>query len=471
MTSRPAARDAAPLTRALVPARPAAPIRIVHLGLGAFHRAHQAWYTQHAVDAADWGIAAFTGRSPDAARMLASQDGLYTLIERGPDGDRAEIIGSISAAYDGADTARLTALLAAPTTAAVTLTVTEPGYRLRRDGLIDGADPEVIRDIAALRGTDPMPVTALGRLLAGLAARRRADAGPVAVVPCDNIPANGPLIRRAVHELALRVDAGLAAWVAEQVSFVSTSVDRITPRTTAADLASAAELTGFADAAPVVAEPFSDWVLCGDFPAGRPAWETAGVRFVADIEPFEQRKLWLLNGSHSLLAYLGTLRGHLTVADAIADPECLAAVREFWAEAAATLPEGLDIDAYCAALLDRFGNARIAHRLAQIGMEGATKLGPRIAPIAHAQLAAGRDARGCAAVLAAWIVLAQRGTLPTDARAADISHAVRAVDPVRALVAVVDPPLATGETFVRSVRTQVSALQNADRYPPALARH
>ncbi|WP_306232695.1 mannitol dehydrogenase family protein [Agrococcus beijingensis] len=430
----------------------AAPVRIVHLGLGAFHRAHQAWYTANADDAADWGIAAFTGRSPAVADELRPQDGLFTLIVRDGDADRAEIVPSIVEAVSGDDVGRLTALLAAPETAIVTITITEPGYRLRADGSPDESDPLVAADVEALRdGGDP--ATTLGRLVAGLDARRAAGVGPLAVVPCDNMPDNGALVANGTAALAAL--AGLdetAAWIRDEVSFVSTSVDRITPRSTPADAATAERLTGFADASPVVTEPFRDWVLEGEFPAGRPAWETAGARFVDEIEPFERRKLWLLNGAHTLLAYTGLSGGHETVAAAVADPELRAAVDGLWDEAAAHLPEGLDLDAYRAALLDRFDNARIEHRLAQIGMEGVAKLRVRIAPVLLAERAAGRSGAASLRALTAWLALALDGSAPADAAAAQIDVARSAADPVAALLDLVDPRLAQDAEILASAR-------------------
>jgi fructuronate reductase len=383
------------------------PARIVHLGLGAFHRAHQAWYTDRASDREHWGIAAFTGRTPAAARQLAAQDGLYTLIERAADGDSASIVGSIVQAVDGANLERLVALLSSSSTALVTITVTEAGYRL---------DPE----------DDPeRPRTTLGRLLLGLQARRRADAGPIAIVPCDNVPGNGAFIAAALREIAVGRDAGLASWIDRNVSFVSTSVDRITPRTTPEDVRVAAELTGWHDAVPVVTEPFSDWLLCGEFPAGRPAWESAGARFVDEIEPFERRKLWLLNGGHSLLAYTGLLLGLDTVAEAIGHPRCLRLVHAYWDEAARQLPAaGLGLDAYRAALLARFANPRIGYPLRQIATDGVAKLRVRVVPVVLAELAAGRDASASLHALAAWLTLTLDGAGFEDAESAAIDAAL-----------------------------------------------
>jgi len=436
----------------------AAPPRIVHLGLGAFHRAHQAWYTAHAADAAEWTIAAFTGRGPRVADELSRQGGLYTLIERGPERDRAEIIPAIVEAHPAADTVRLERLLAAPRTALVTLTITEPAYRLRRDGSPDLDDPAVAADLVALRRRQP-PATPLGRLLSGLRARIAADASPIAIVPCDNIPDNGAFVRTGLLGLAEAVDPALADGIRDQVSFVSTSVDRITPRTTDADRAAAAALTGFHDTSPVVAEPFSDWVLCGHFPNGRPRWETAGARFVDDIEPWERRKLLMLNGAHSLLAGIGTLRGHTTVAEAMADPDCRIWVHAFWDEATRQLPGGLDLDAYRGALADRFANGRIAHHLAQISGESATKLAIRVVPVLRAERAAGREGAASLRALATWIRLVCSGAGAPDAKRIAIEQARQAADPVRALLRILDPALATEEiaAAVAAVRLEPAA--------------
>ena len=389
---------------------PPAPIRILHLGLGSFHRAHQAWYTAHAPDHAAWGIAAFTGRRPDVARSLSDQNGLYTLVERGPDGDRDEIVDSIVEAVDGANISRLLELFRSSALAIVTLTVTEAGYRMREDGSPDLDDPVLSAELdrmAAGIGTDlPLlelrPTTVLGRLLLGLEARRRSGGGPLAVVPCDNVPKNGPLLAHGTAIAAGMISPSLAPWIVEHVRFVSTSVDRITPRTTAADIEALNARAARRDESPVFTEPFTDWVLSGEFPAGRPTWEAAGARFVRDIEPWELRKLRLLNGAHTLLSFAGPPRGHETVAEAFADPELRRAVEEFWDEAARHLPDNLDLPAYRSALADRFANPRIEHRLAQIAQDGTRKLRIRVVPVAEAEVEAHRPARGCALAIAAW---------------------------------------------------------------------
>jgi fructuronate reductase len=422
---------------------PPAPIRIVHLGLGAFHRAHQAWYTAHAPDHAEWGIAAFTGRSPDIAATLAAQGGLYTLVERGPDGDRDEIVDSIVEADDGADIPRLLELFRREALAIVTLTVTEAGYRLRADGSPDLDDPALATDLELLRAgltaalplAELRPATTLGRLLLALEARRRSGGGPLAVVPCDNLPGNGPLLAHGTTAAARLVSARLADWMDEHLRFVSTSVDRITPRTTAADIQTLDARAARHDGAPVFTEPFADWVLSGEFPAGRPAWDAVGARFVLDIEPWELRKLRLLNGAHTLLSFAGPPRGHETVFAAFADRDLRQAVERFWDEAARHLPPGLDLADYRAALATRFANPRIEHRLAQIAQDGTRKLRLRVVPVAEAELAADRSAAGCARAIADWADhVGTSGRIDLRSRIGELSRVLAGDDRFVALV-------------------------------------
>jgi fructuronate reductase len=212
------------------------------------------------------------------------------------------------------------------------------------------------------------------------------------------------MVARVVGELATAVDPGLAAWIDERVAFVTTMVDRITPHTTDDDRAAVRERIGVDDPVPVVTEPYVEWVLAGEFPQGRPRWEDVGARFVDDIVPWEHRKLWLLNGSHSLMAYAGTLRGHETVEQAIADPVVRGWVEQWWDDAARHLPlPPEEIAAYRKALLERYANPRIRHLLRQIAADGSQKVPIRILPTVAADLADGRVPTGAARVLAAWV--------------------------------------------------------------------
>ena len=395
------------LSRVTWPGAELARVRMVHLGLGAFHRAHQAWWTGEVSRDDPWGIAAFTGRQLRAATALAEQDGLFTLLVRTAEGDHAQVVSSVSRAMDGADVGAFTTCLADPAVRVLTLTVTEAGYCRGDNGGLDMSHPDVAADLPRLSQgpQDFTPIrSAPGRVVAGLLRRRQADAGPLAIVPCDNLIDNGGVLRRVVLQLADAVDPALPGWIEESVSFVSTAVDRITPRTTADDVAAACRLIGRGDHAPVVTEPFREWVLAGAFPGGRPAWEQAGARIVDDVTPYEQRKLWLLNGAHSMLAYGGLLRGHATVADAIGDGTCRHWVEEWWDEASAHLRQPASVLAdYREQLLLRFANPRMRHLLSQIAVDGSQKLRVRAVPVLRRERAAGRRGGAALRMLACWI--------------------------------------------------------------------
>lgn len=447
--------------------RPAPGVGAVHLGLGAFFRAHQAVYTDLAADAAEWGYAAFTGRSPDLAGRLAAQEGLYSLLRRTPGGDEVDTVGSVAQAHAGGDTDRWLALLADPAVRLLTLTVTEAAYHRDATGGLALDAAEVTADVAALRrGALAECRSVPGRVVAGLAARAAAGGDPLAIVPCDNLPDNGPALRRVVTDLveavAGRLDPQLPDWVAQRVSFVSTEVDRITPRTTDADRETVRRLTGLDDACPVVTEPFTEWTLAGEFPAGRPAWEDAGARFVEDVTPYETRKLWLLNGAHSLLAYAAGAVGHQTVAEAVADPRCRAWIEEWWDEAMPhlSLPAEALAD-YRAALLDRFANPAIRHLLAQIAADGSQKLPVRVLPVVRAERAAGRGADAGARALGGWVAhLRGRGVPVTDPCAEELRGLAAGPlpDGVRRVLATLGADLPDDRDLVTAVTTHAEEL-------------
>ncbi|GAA0943650.1 mannitol dehydrogenase family protein [Nonomuraea longicatena] len=348
--------------------RPSA-VGVVHLGLGAFHRAHQAVYTEEAMAATGddrWGICGATQRSTTVADQLGPQDGLYTVSTGGP----PQVVGAITEVLPPGDE-RLTAALAHPGTRVVTLTITEKGYA--------PGSP------------------AVAALVAGLRARARADAGPITVLSCDNLPGNGAVLAGLVRAAA---GDGLAEWIAGQVRFPSSVVDRMVPATTPEDLAEVARRLGLEDRGAVVAEPFRQWVIEDDFAGERPAWERAGALLVADAEPYERMKLRLLNGSHSMLAYLSR---HEYVRDAVAElAEPVAGLMEEVTPTLGALP-GFDLDAYKASLLERFANPRLRHRTAQIAADGSQKLPQRLLDPARELLAAGREPRWIARAVAGWM--------------------------------------------------------------------
>ncbi len=407
--------------------RPAAPVRIVHLGLGNFFRAHQCWFTDNAPDAAEWGIAAFTGMGLGPAEVMAAQDNLYTLVVNHPEGPRPEVISSIVAVHGSDDHAAWLGYFADPALSIVTSTVTEAGYRRNESGGLDVTDPAVAADIAMLR-VDPRAAvtTAPGKFVAGLLARRAADAGPLTFVPCDNVPDNGDMAQHVITDGARAVDPTLLEWMDANVGFVTTMVDRITPRATDADHDALLAQTGIDDPALVVTEPFIEWVLAGQFVTPRPAWDAAGATFVEDIVPFENRKLRLLNGSHSLMAYGASIRGAETVADAIADPVVEGWVQQWWDDAARHLPlHEEEIASYRAALLARYRNPNIRHLLAQIAADGTQKIPIRIVPTLLADRAAGSMPSGAVRAVAAWLChLRGHGAPITDAHVAEVAGLV-----------------------------------------------
>lgn len=369
-------------------------IGIVHLGIGAFHRAHQAVFTQDAGDG--WGICGVSQRSRRVVDELAPQDGLYTVLIRSEAQVDARVVGAVRE-LRFADASRI----ADPAVRVVTLTVTEKGYRY------DPATGRLRLDDAGIRAdlAGAPPRTVVGQLVGGLAARRDADAGPVAVVSCDNLAHNGRTLAGLVGEFvaALR-DEPLADWIASQVSFPSTVVDRIVPATTSEDRAEARRLIGLDDFGTVVTEPFKQWVIEDEFPGGRPAWEKAGALLTADVTPYELIKLRMLNGAHSALAYLGALTGCETIAEAMS--RFGEVPRRLMSEDVVptlNVPDGFDIGAYEQQLLDRFANPALRHRTVQVAMDGSQKLPQRLLATVRARRAVGAEPRWAALAVAAWM--------------------------------------------------------------------
>ncbi|MDH5246627.1 MAG: mannitol dehydrogenase family protein, partial [Betaproteobacteria bacterium] len=294
-------------------------VGIVHLGLGAFHRAHQAVYTDAILHwHRQWGICGVSLKTPRVIEALSPQDGLYSVLEKGAEGASARVIGSVrEMLFLGTARDRVIARIADPAVHVVSLTVTEKGYcHDPATGRLNALHPDIAHDLAHPEA----PVSAIGVLAAGLAARRAAASGPLNVICCDNLPHNGRTVEGIVTAYAQAFDPSLAEWIGTHAAFPCTMVDRIVPAVTQADVAEVARLLGVVDAAPVVAEPYNSWVIENRFAAARPPWEDAGAQVVADVAPFETMKLRLLNGSHSTLAYLGFLSGHEFIWQASADP-------------------------------------------------------------------------------------------------------------------------------------------------------
>lgn len=388
---------------------------ILHLGCGAFHRGHQALFTHQAIESEvvpstrfdsprlpPWGIVATSLRTPDTVRALQQQAGLYTVLERGPHDIDVQVVGSLrQVVFVPEERTAVDAWFAHPGIRIVTLTVSAAGYCVDpTTHRLDPTHPDIRHDVRSAA-----PRSAVGLLVRGLAQRRRSGVPPPVVMSCDNVAANGRVLRQACIDFAALKDDMLSRWIASNVRFPSTVVDRIVPAASEQDRADAfRELGGIVDAVPVCAEPFRQWVI-ERFDGPRPRWEAAGAEFVADVEPWEASKLRLLNGGHLALAYPGLLAGFSTVADAIADPPMLGFVRRFLLdEQRPTLPRSdHDTRAYARQLIERWRNPSIADALLRVGRDGSAKLPARLLASWRDNLAAGRPAPRTALVIAAWM--------------------------------------------------------------------
>jgi fructuronate reductase len=378
---------------------------IVHLGVGAFHKAHQAVYTDDAIAASggDWMITGVSLRSADVADALNPQNGEFTLLTRGEDGVSARIVRSIAKVLVAPrEREAVLEALAAPATKIVSLTITEKGYGIdAATGGLDRKHPAIAADIL-----DPCePQSAVGFIVEALRLRKERGLSGFTVLSCDNLPSNGHVVKRLVGEFAKVTRPELADFIARNVTFPSTMVDRITPASTEQTFVDAERLTGQADKAAVETEPFSQWVIEDDFVAGRPDWAAGGAIFATDVLPYEKMKLRMLNGSHSLLAYSGFLAGHRYVRDVMKDAALVAVIKKHMAAVAKTLDpvEGIALPAYADQLLARFSNPAIAHQTYQIAMDGTQKLPQRILEPATFALANGQSLDSYAFAVAAWM--------------------------------------------------------------------
>ena len=409
---------------------------IVHLGPGAFHRVHQAWYAEQwlATDPR-WGIVGVSLRSAALRDALAPQDGLYTLaiVDEHPS---FEVIGSICNCVVAADApGPALQFIAGPGARLLTLTVTEKGYCLGVDDHLDFAHPDIRHDVERPH----QPRSAIGLIVEGLRLRRERQLPALPVMSCDNLAGNGRLLGAAVRELAARVDPGLAAWIEAEVPFPCTMVDSITPATTPELRSTVEAALGVYDAWPVQREAYVQWVVEEHRALESPEWQAAGVMVTRDVAGHERAKLRLLNGAHSTLAYVGLLRGHQTVAEAMADAALAAAVRRLMLEdVAATLSPvaGLDVPAYVASVLRRFANPAIRHELAQIAWDGTKKLPVRILGTVRDARRLGRTLDHLCLPLAAWMHFVRRqsaaGTAivdPLAARLAALARDLTGADP------------------------------------------
>jgi len=454
--------------------RTAARTGVVHLGIGAFHRAHQAVVFDDALKSGDlrWGVLGASLRSPGVRDQLNPQDGLYTLVVRDGEREDLRVIGACRGVMVGPeDPAALVAAMADADVHIVTLTVTEKGYRLDpASGELLVEDPDVAADIADIE----RPRTAPGFIVAALRARRAAGLGPFTVISCDNLPHNGRRIRAGVLAMARAVDPSLAEWIAAEGAFPQTMIDRIVPATTAEDVVRLTARLGVEDQGMVKAEPFTQWVIEDCFAGERPDFVALDVQLTDAVEPWEDAKLRLLNGAHSAVAYLGALSGHEHVHEAVAVPAFRAYVEALWDEAQTTLnpPPGLDVAAYRAELMARFSNSALMHRTRQIAMDGSQKLPQRLLAGVAERLAADQGIEAMALGVAAWMrwqegVTEQGETVVVDdplaSRTAELIEASETDEAqVRALLglsAVFPTSLAGEPRFVEAVTAAFLALR------------
>ncbi len=374
---------------------------VVHLGLGAFHRAHQAMIFESAIEGGDprWGIIGVSMRARDVRDRLKPQDGLYSVVVD----QRARIVGALLDMLVAPEEPRaVVEALASPDVHLVTLTVTEKGYNLDpATGTLDFANQDVRWDIAR----SEVPRTVQGFLIEGLALRRERSLSPFTVISCDNLPRNGARLRDSVIALAEASDPGLARWIESECAFPDTMVDRIVPATTAADIDGLATKFGYRDEGMVATEPFLQWVIEDRFVSPHPNFASLGVNLTADVRPWEDAKLRLLNGAHSAMAYLGSLMGLEYVHEFVTRSDGRHFIESLWNEAATTLTPapGLDIAAYRDQLMARFGNVSLRHRLRQIAIDGSQKLPQRLIATYAERSRLGLSSSAIALAIACWI--------------------------------------------------------------------
>jgi len=372
---------------------------MVHLGLGAFYRAHQAVFTDEAITQAggDWGVLSVSMRKPDVAASVAPQDGLYTVefLDRKP---AYRVVGCIrDVATLPLEPEKVLRAVASPATHVVTLTVTEKGYCLTGADL-DFDHPDILHDLLE----PSRPRSAIGLLAAGLD-RRRKSAGPVTVISCDNLAHNGPRLRNAVLAFADRLGADLCRWIETGGSFPETMVDSIVPSSTDASRRRVEAAIGMEDRASVQREPFAQWIIEDRFAGPHPVWDKVGVEFVESVGPARMLKLHVLNATHSALAYLGLPAGYRYVREAIADAQLSGFLDRLVGEEIAPALPSLDVRSYLAATRARFANPMVDHRLDQIAQDGEFKLEQRLAPLIAANLRQGLPCQGMISIVRAWM--------------------------------------------------------------------
>lgn len=427
---------------------------IVHLGIGAFHRAHQAVFTEDAINTkgGNWGIVGASLQRPDVPDALAAQDCLYTVESLG-NAARYRVMGVVRAAlFAPRDRSALLAALAAPTTHAVTLTLSEKGYCLNADGALDLTHPDIAADLVA----PDAPRSAIGWLALALDQRRRNGAGPLTILSCDNLQSNGEKLAHAVRAFGKHAWPNLAPWLDANTAFPLTLVDCIVPASDAAHRARVTAALGVADDASVQREDFAQWVIQNHFAGPLPAWGAVGAEIVDDIAGYQRLKLHVLNTAHSALAYLGLPRGHTFVRQAIADPELTAFLDALMADDVMPALAPLDVATYWRTVKTRFENPMIDHRLAQIAEDGSLKLPQRLFPMLLDNARTGRHITAMAAIVRAWLNLMATTPSRDPANAWLADWAKAGADKAVAL----DNPALFPDAFRRDTRLRAAILNS-----------
>jgi fructuronate reductase len=439
---------------------------IVHLGLGAFFRAFCAPMISDAMafSGGDWGVVGVSLRSPGVRDALQDQGWAYTALSIAAESETPRVVDVLNDVLVAPENpAKVLHAMMDTDVRIVSLTVTEKGYcHIPATGKLDLANADIVHDLAS-----PDPRSAIGFIVRALAGRMRAGTAAFTVLSCDNLPQNGQLLRGLVLEFAGLVDPELRNWIEDQARFPCTMVDRITPATTAEDIVRITQMTGWYDAAPVVHEPFAQWVIEDAFVEdARPNLAAAGVQFVADVSTHEEMKLRMLNGTHSALAYTGYLAGYDTISQTVADPILDRFVRDLWDEIIPSVvaPEGIDLDVYATSLLARYNNAGIHHRTWQIAMDGSQKLPQRMLGTVRDALNDGRDTPLLCLAIAAWMYYA--GGVDEAGHAIDVRDPLlselrartRGIEgPIATVAALLDMPTVFPEDLAQQLKTPLTA--------------
>lgn len=376
---------------------------IVHIGIGAFHRAHQAVFTNDLLKLDNhWKITAVSLRSPKIRNEMSPQNSLYTVVERSNTGDEVSLIGAVENVLVAPENPQsVIDAIANQETKVVTLTITEKGYCRDASGEHIDVNSQIVKDDLL---TPHSPKTFAGFIVAACNLRRKSG-DKLTIISCDNLPSNGRITQTIVLEFANLLDPELAHWIKDNVSFCNSMVDRIVPATTADDIAQVSELIGVIDNCTVITEPFKQWVIEDDFVNEKPAWDSVGAMFVKNIEVFEEMKLRLLNGAHSCLAYVGFMKGHKFIHQAVNDDICLALTKALHKDLLSTLDNvpSIDLAVYAQTILSRFANEKVLYKTSQVACDGSQKLPQRLFKPALELLETGHVSKSIALVIAVWI--------------------------------------------------------------------